>query len=38
MPFNVPITISKMIKIPMEFKIKIKLQRIIVFEVPRVFI
>ena len=27
-----------MIKIPMEFKIKIKLQRIIIFEVPKIFI
>ena len=27
-----------MIKIPMKFKIKIKLQRIVIFEVPRIFI
>ena len=36
--FYIPVAISKMIEIPMEFKIKIKLQRVVIFEVPRIFI
>ena len=35
---NIPIRHSEMIEVPMKFKIKIKLQRIVIFEVPRVFI
>jgi len=29
---------TEMIKIPMKFKIKIKLQRVVIFEVPGIFI
>ena len=36
--FNIPVRHSKMIEIPLKFKIKVKLQRVIVFEVPRIFI
>lgn len=38
MSFNIPITIFKMVKVPMEFKIKIKLQKVVIFKVPRIFI
>lgn len=38
MSFNIPITIFKMVKAPMEFKIKIKLQKVVIFKVPRIFI
>ena len=36
--FYIPVRHSKMVKVPMEFKIKIKRQRIVIFEVPRVLI
>lgn len=38
MSFNIPIAISKMIEVPMEFKIKIKLQKVVIFKVPKIFI
>ena len=38
MSFNIPITIFKMVKVPMEFKIKIKLQKVVIFKVPRIFV
>ena len=36
--FYIPVAITKMVKVPMKFKIKIKLQRVVIFEVPRIFI
>lgn len=33
--FNIPVRHYKMIEIPLKFKIKIKLQRIVIFEVPK---